>query len=96
MPEDLALTGWDNILMSDLVSPPLTTVHQPAEELGAAAARTLLALIDGRPVSHDTLLPTTNIYRQSCGCAHQTLSDAGAGDDGGMDDPATRRDAGDP
>lgn len=96
VPQDLALTGWDNITMSDLVAPPLTTVHQPAEELGAAAARTLLALIDERPVPPDTLLPTTNIYRESCGCAGQATPAAGAGDEGGTNEPATRRDAGDP
>lgn len=68
VPEDLALTGWDNIPMSDLVNPTLTTVHQPIEELGAVAARTVLAQLAGRPVPRDTLLPTTNIYRGSCGC----------------------------
>lgn len=68
VPEDVAITGWDNIRMSDLVSPMLTTVHQPIEELGAIAARHLLAQIAGRPVAPETLLPTTNIYRGSCGC----------------------------
>lgn len=68
VPEELAITGWDNIRMSDLVSPMLTTIHQPIEELGAVAARSLLAQIAGKPVAQETLLPTTNIYRGSCGC----------------------------
>lgn len=40
----------------------------PIEELGAVAARILLAQIAGHPVTRDTVLPTTNIYRGSCGC----------------------------
>lgn len=68
VPEDLAVTGWDNIRMSDLVSPTLTTVHQPIEELGAVAARALLAQMAGRPVARETVLPTTPIYRGTCGC----------------------------
>jgi LacI family transcriptional regulator, galactose operon repressor len=68
VPEELAVTGWDNIPMSDLVSPTLTTVHQPIEELGAVAARSLLARIAGRPVARETVLPTTTIYRGTCGC----------------------------
>lgn len=95
IPDDLALTGWDNIHMGDLVSPALTTVHQPIAELGGVAARTLLALIEGRPVSHDTLLPTTNIYRESCGCPRQALSVAYPRDDGEAETTAQRRSAGD-
>ena len=68
VPEDLAVTGWDNIPASDLVSPTLTTVHQPIGELGATAARSLLAQVAGRPFPLDTLLPTTTIYRGTCGC----------------------------
>lgn len=94
VPQDLALTGWDNIHMSDLVAPPLTTVQQPIEELGALAARALLALIAGRPVPHDTLLPTTNIYRESCGCSRQASPAGTTGDEGGRTDPANRRAAG--
>jgi LacI family transcriptional regulator len=93
VPDDLALTGWDNIHMGDLVAPSLTTVHQPIAELGAVAARMLLALIEGRSVSHDTLLPTTNIYRESCGCSRRPAS-AGATNDGGeAETPARRRSA---
>lgn len=68
VPEDLAVTGWDNIPLSDLVSPTLTTVHQPIVELGAIAARSLLARIAGRPATRETVLPTTPIYRGTCGC----------------------------
>ncbi len=33
IPEDVSVVGFDNIMFSDLVSPPLTTVHHPLEEI---------------------------------------------------------------
>ena len=44
IPDDLALTGFDDIPMAGLVSPGLTTVTQPMRELGATVAQILLAL----------------------------------------------------
>lgn len=41
LPEDLALVGYDDIEAAALVSPPLTTVVNPAYEAGRAAGRLL-------------------------------------------------------
>ena len=49
IPNDLALTGFDDIPMAALVSPGLTTVAQPMRELGARVAQILLAQIRGDP-----------------------------------------------
>lgn len=51
IPDDLALTGFDDIPMAGLVSPGLTTVTQPMHELGATVARILLAQIRGNPLA---------------------------------------------
>ena len=37
VPEDVAIVGYDDIEAANLVSPPLTTVSNPAYEIGAAA-----------------------------------------------------------
>jgi LacI family transcriptional regulator len=69
VPEDIAITGWDDIPLARVVSTPLTTVHQPARTLGARTARLLLAGIEGRP--HDaweSVLPAELVTRASCGC----------------------------
>jgi len=48
IPEDLALVGYDDIEAATLVSPPLTTVVNPAYEAGQAAGRLLLDRMTGR------------------------------------------------
>lgn len=47
VPEDVSLVGFDDLPGSRYVIPPLTTIHQPVYELGQAAARALLKLIEG-------------------------------------------------
>jgi LacI family transcriptional regulator len=43
VPEDLSLVGFDDEPAASFMIPPLTTVRQPAEELGREAAEVLLA-----------------------------------------------------
>lgn len=69
VPEDIALTGFDDLSTSALTSPSLTTVRQPMRELGERALQTLLALIEGVAVpTMDLVLPTEIVLRSSCGC----------------------------
>lgn len=70
IPEQLALTGWDDIPMAGLIAPALSTVHQPTRELGTQTAKLLLARIrDDLEDAPDLVLMTTLVIRQSCGCA---------------------------
>lgn len=70
VPEDIAVTGFDDIFPGRIVDPPLTTVGQPSRELGALAATRLLERIDGSEgPPRAELLPTELIVRRSCGCA---------------------------
>jgi LacI family transcriptional regulator len=66
MPEDVILTGFDGIAEAGAVSPRLTTVHQPIEDLGRAAVRMMvdrLAAPDAPPRSRR--LPVTVLLRES-------------------------------
>jgi DNA-binding LacI/PurR family transcriptional regulator len=47
VPDDVSVVGFDDILVSQLVSPPLTTVAAPIHTMGLTAARNLLAIIKG-------------------------------------------------
>lgn len=67
VPDDIAVVGFDDALLSQFVDPPLTTVRAPIEEAGRAAATQLLHLIRGEPADALTLLPTELVIRQSCG-----------------------------
>jgi LacI family transcriptional regulator, galactose operon repressor len=52
VPRDLSVVGFDDLPLCQWMSPPLTTVRQPLEEMGRTAARTLFQQLDGQvPVS---------------------------------------------
>lgn len=71
VPGDIAVTGWDDIALATHAHPPLTTVHQPARELGARTATMLIERINAARPARDgevVVLETTPVYRRSCGC----------------------------
>jgi len=73
VPDDIAVVGFDNIAVSGLLTPPLTTVHQPAVEMGKRAADLALGRIDGRlECSVTEKLQGKLIVRQSCGAASKS------------------------
>jgi LacI family transcriptional regulator len=45
--DEIALVGFDDFLLADLIEPPVTVVAQDPAEIGACAARRLFARIDG-------------------------------------------------
>jgi LacI family transcriptional regulator len=45
IPEDISIIGFDDVPQATQVHPPLTTVRQPLEQMGHAAARLLLEII---------------------------------------------------
>lgn len=45
IPDDISVTGFDDIPAAEFLDPPLTTVAQPGRAMGAAAARVLLHAI---------------------------------------------------
>ena len=47
VPEDVSLVGFDDLPTSVYALPPLSTVHQPAYELGRLAAAAMLQLLAG-------------------------------------------------
>jgi LacI family transcriptional regulator len=69
IPEDVAVAGFDDSLFARILTPPLTTVRAPIEQVGREAVRLLIRLIRKEPVETRLVLPTELIIRQSCGCS---------------------------
>ncbi len=74
VPDDVSLVGFDDIPFARYVDPPLTTIHQPKDEMGRLAMRMLLDLVDGNPVANVTV-PGKLIERAST----RPISDAATG-----------------
>jgi LacI family transcriptional regulator len=68
VPEDIVVTGWDDVMAARYVSPGLTTVRQPMAELGRLAAQRLHERITGeRTRARNDVLATQLVLRDSCG-----------------------------
>ncbi|MCO5189801.1 MAG: LacI family DNA-binding transcriptional regulator [Anaerolineae bacterium] len=55
VPDDIALIGFDDQPHSAYMIPPLTTIRQPAEEMGSIAAEAILNQLDDKPFSLPTM-----------------------------------------
>jgi LacI family transcriptional regulator len=75
VPDEVAVTGFDDLYAAGLVDPPLTTVHQPMRTLGERACARLLDRIAHPGLSPAVqLLPTELVLRSSCGCPPSTVT----------------------
>lgn len=75
IPDDLAITGWGDLLAARYIAPALSTVRQPIRELGRRTATLLHSRVLGeRPVGGVEVLPSQIILRTSCGCPALAVS----------------------
>jgi len=66
VPDDVAVVGFDDSPVGPHTDPPLSTVHQPVEEMGRRMTRLLLARIRGtEPGELEIILPTRLVIRGS-------------------------------
>jgi DNA-binding LacI/PurR family transcriptional regulator len=66
VPEDVAVIGFDDIMLAGVFSPALTTIRQNIPEAAKVLVTTLIQRIAGEP-AESTLLPVQLIVRDSCG-----------------------------
>jgi len=69
VPEEVSITGFDDIELAEIVTPGLTTVHVPHREMGRGAARLLLNLSNGGDPGPSIELTATIKWRASLGPA---------------------------
>ncbi|WP_423798087.1 LacI family DNA-binding transcriptional regulator [Neobacillus sp. SAB-20_R2A] len=66
IPGELQIIGYDDIPLSSLLFPPLSTIRQPAYDMGKEAAKLLIAIISNELIEQKNIqLPVTFIDRQT-------------------------------
>lgn len=67
VPDSMSIVGFDDVPISSIVTPALTTIRQPLVEMGRVATTMLLRLIAEEPLdSMRVELATTLVVRNSC------------------------------
>lgn len=68
VPNDIRMAGFDDVKYASLLPVPLTTIHQPCNELGAAAVRAMVERVQHPELPpRDLLLDFKLVVRESCG-----------------------------
>lgn len=67
IPQQIAVAGFDGIQRSREIVPPLTTVMQPAYEMGCIACDYLIRKINGREITNETVMKHRLVFRESTG-----------------------------
>jgi DNA-binding LacI/PurR family transcriptional regulator len=73
VPEDVSVTGFDNIRLAEFASPPLTTVHIPREQIGHIMFRSLVGDSMKQSIAErEVVIDPEFMVRESTGLAPQT------------------------
>jgi LacI family transcriptional regulator len=68
VPQDARVVGFDDVKYATLVSPPLTTMHQPCRDIAMVAFRTMVERItDPTLPARNLMLTPSLVIRESCG-----------------------------
>ena len=65
VPQDIALAGFDDILLVSYITPALTTISHPRYTLGTTAAQVLFQMLNNGNKSEKIIIPTKLIVRDS-------------------------------
>ncbi|MBI5840381.1 MAG: LacI family DNA-binding transcriptional regulator [Chloroflexi bacterium] len=74
VPQDVAVAGFDDIPIARYLTPALTTVSAPIEQVGREAVGQLVRLIRGEQAEGQVLMRTELVVRESCGCLSSSQS----------------------
>ncbi len=66
IPEDISITGYDGVYLTDLVKPKITTVSQNFSMLGVTAMDVMVKLLKGEKVKKETVIQTELLIKESC------------------------------
>lgn len=67
VPQDVAIVGFDDIILGSYIKPKLTTIRRPMYELGMFSTNMLMSILEGKSTNSSLVLSTKLIIRESCG-----------------------------
>lgn len=71
VPGDVSIVGIDDIYSAAIADPPLTTIRQPRQDIGAAGVDMLVGMLEGRRgVAREIILPHELVVRASTAAPH--------------------------
>ncbi len=74
IPDDLSIMGYDDIDLANFITPKLTSIHQPAFEMGQVATDLLIERLNNPRLAHqDKQLPLELIVRDSVKMIHSDI-----------------------
>jgi LacI family transcriptional regulator len=65
IPDDVAVIGYDDIILASYATPPLSTIAQNKFAMGYEAAKLLIHMLEGKATSHVKILETELKIRES-------------------------------
>ena len=65
VPEDIQLIGFDNISLSSLFTPEITTIAQPIKKMGQEAVRMLTEYVAGAQINRNKVFDVKLIKRDT-------------------------------
>lgn len=66
IPEKLKIVGFDDVMISDMVNPPLTTIHQDVPEIAGKAVETLMAMMKNEKIGwKQYIVPVKLVQRKT-------------------------------
>ncbi|SFG51444.1 LacI family DNA-binding transcriptional regulator [Oribacterium sp. WCC10] len=66
IPEDISISGYDDIFYTQFTMPELTTIRQNVEEKAVMAVNSMMDMLAGKHVTHNITLPVELVVRDSC------------------------------
>ena len=67
VPEDISVTGFDDLFLASYTHPPLTTIRQPMRQMGQLAMESLVKLMNGEESVQQIRVPAEMVVRASTG-----------------------------
>jgi len=67
VPEEISITGMDDIELAALTQPALTTLKVPTKKIGVLAARLIVSMIESKPFNENVALECPVVIRESLG-----------------------------